>query len=112
VPSEGHGLRIAGISCGVAGMASIATGAYFYTRARSYSDKVSNQSTPNPSDASAGKNAETMQWVLYSAGGAALATGVLLYALGWPNEESHRPVAKFAPILGHGLAGLSAQGAF
>ena len=111
-PSDGRGLRIAGIACGVVGVASIATGVYFYTRARSYSDKVSKQATPNPSDDSAGKNAETMQWVFYGAGGVALATGVVLYALGWPSQESNRPVAKVAPILGHGLAGLSAQGTF
>jgi hypothetical protein len=110
--STGRGLRIAGIGCGVLGVVSVATGFYFYTRARSYSDKVSNQTPPNSSDDSAGKNAETMQWVFYSVGGAALATGVVLYALGWPSEESNRSAAQVAPILGHGFAGLSAQGAF
>jgi hypothetical protein len=111
-PIPGRNLRIAGIVCGVVGLGAIGTGVYFYTRARSYSDKVSGQTTPDPSDDSAGKTAQTMQWVFYSAGGAALATGVVLYILGWPTSESSRPVSGIAPLLGPGLAGLSAQGTF
>jgi hypothetical protein len=111
-PRTGRGLRITGIAVGAAGIASIAAGVYFYTRARFYSDKVSKQVPPNPSDQSSGKNAEAMQWVCYSIGGAALATGVLLYVLGWPGGESHRQVVPVAPLVGPGLAGLSAQGAF
>jgi hypothetical protein len=112
-PAEpsGRGLRIAGIACGVLGLASIGTGVYFYTRAVSYSDKVTKQPVRNPSDESAGKNAETMQWVFYGAGGAAVATGMVLYWLGRSSGESARPVA-VAPLVGPGLAGLSAQGAF
>jgi len=111
-PRAGRGLRITGIAVGAVGIASIAAGVYFYTRARFYSDKVSEQVPPNPSDQSSGKNAESAQWVCYGIGGAALATGVLLYVLGWPGGESHRQVAPVAPLLGPGLAGLSAQGAF
>jgi hypothetical protein len=110
--SRGQGLRIAGIVCGLTGIASIGTGIYFYTRARYYSVKVSNQFAPNPSDDSAGKNAQTMQWVFYGVGGAALATGVVLYALGWRSPESPRPAARVVPIFGRGVAGLSAEGAF
>ena len=110
--SPGRNLRIAGIACGVVGLGAIGTGVYFYTRARSYSDKVSGQITPDPSDDSAGKTAQTMQWVFYSAGGAVLATGIVLYALGWPSSDSNRPVSGIAPLLGPGLAGISAQGAF
>jgi hypothetical protein len=110
--SPGRGLRIAGITCGAVGVASIATGVYFYTRARSYSDKVSNQFDPAPSDDSAGKNAETMQWVFYGIGGAAIATGTVLYILGWKEADSRRPRASVAPLLAPGLAGISAQGTF
>jgi hypothetical protein len=107
--NPGRGLRIAGITCGAVGVGSIATAIYFYTRARSYSDKVSNQDVPNASDDSAGKTAETMQWVFYGVGGAALATGVVLYTLGWQAGSSH---AALAPVFGNGVAGISAQGAF
>jgi hypothetical protein len=111
-PIPGRNLRIAGIICGAVGVGAIGTGVYFYTRARSYSDKVSGQTTPDPSDDSAGKTAQTMQWVFYSVGGAALATGVVLYALGWPTSDANRPVSAIAPLLGPGLAGISAQGSF
>jgi hypothetical protein len=41
--NPGHGLRIAGIACGAVGAASVGAGIYYYTQAKSYSDKVSNQ---------------------------------------------------------------------
>ena len=110
--NPGRGLRIAGIACGAVGVASVGTAIYFYTQAKSYSDKVSGQTIPNPSDESAGKHAQTMQWVFYGAGAAAIATGTVLYLLGWPSSDSGRTTAGVTPILGPGLAGISAQGAF
>jgi tetratricopeptide (TPR) repeat protein len=110
--SSGRGLRTAGVVCGAAGLASIGTAIYYYTRARSFSDKVSNAVTPNTSDEQAGKNAETMQWVFYGVGAGALATGTLLYLLGWPTADASRSLAGVAPMIGPGLAGISAHGAF
>jgi hypothetical protein len=110
--NPGRGLRIAGIAFGAIGVASVGTAIYYYTRAKSLSDKVSGQTVPNPSDLSAGDHAETMQWVFYSAGAAAIATGTLLYVLGWHSTDAGRPVAGVAPLLGPGVAGISAQGAF
>ena len=79
--SSGSRLRVGGIVCGAAGVASIATAIYFYTRAVSLSDRVSNSDGPD-SDYRAGKNAEKMQWVFYSAGAGALLTGSILYYSG------------------------------
>jgi hypothetical protein len=110
--NPGRGLRISGIACGVVGVASVGAGIYYYTQAKSYSDKVSNQTIPNPSDESAGKHAQTMQWVFYSAGAAAIATGTVLYVLGWQAANAGKTTASIAPMLGPGLAGLSAQGGF
>jgi hypothetical protein len=110
--NPGRGLRIAGITCGALGVASVGTAIYFYTQARFYSNKVSGQTVPNPSDESAGKHAQTMQWVFYSVGAAAIATGTVLYVLGWPSADSGHTTAGVAPMLGPGLAGISAQGAF
>jgi hypothetical protein len=95
----------------VAGLASIGTAIYFYTRAVSLSDKVSNSDAPD-SDYRSGKNAETMQWVFYTVGAAAIATSTLLYVLGWPSADAGHAAAGFAPLLGPGVAGISAQGAF
>ena len=93
-------------------MASIGAGIYFYTKAVSYSEKVSSQVSKNPSDEAAGKRAETLQWVFYGAGGAALATGVVLYVFGLQGEGSNPRIAGIAPWFGCGHLGLSAQGAF
>jgi hypothetical protein len=111
--NPGHGLRIAGIACGVVGVASVGAAIFYYTQAKSYSDKVSGQgANPNPSDESAGKHAQTMQWVFYGAGAAAIATGTVLYVLGWPSADTSHATAAISPLFGPGLAGISAQGAF
>jgi hypothetical protein len=96
----------------VVGVASVGAGIYYYTQAKSYSDKVSGQTIPNPSDESAGKHAQTMQWVFYGVGGAALATGTVMYVLGWKAAEAGGASASIAPMFGPGVAGISAQGAF
>jgi hypothetical protein len=111
--NPGRGLRIAGIACGVVGVASVGAAIFYYTQAKSYSDKVSGQgANPNPSDESAGKHAQTMQWVFYGAGAAAIATGTVLYVLGWPSADTSHATAAISPLFGPGLAGISAQGAF
>jgi tetratricopeptide (TPR) repeat protein len=110
-PSAGGGLRTAGILCGVAGLASVATAVYFYSRAITLSDRVSKSDAPD-SDFQAGKNAETMQWVFYSVGAGALVTGSILYYLGWTSSAGDRTTTSVAPMFGPGLAGLSARGAF
>ena len=110
--NSGRGLRIAGIACGAAGLASVGTAVYYYTRARSLSDRVTNSQTPTASDDQAGKDAQTMQWVFYSVGAGALATGAVLYLLGWPSTDTGHTMAGITPMVGPGLAGISAQGAF
>jgi tetratricopeptide (TPR) repeat protein len=110
--SSGHGLRVAGVVCGAAGLASIATAIYFYSRAASLSDRLSTSDTPSSSDYQAGKNAETMQWVFYGVGAGALVAGSMLYYLGWPHSSAGPAATAVAPLLGPGLTGLSAQGTF
>jgi hypothetical protein len=98
--------------CAAAGLASIGTAVYFYTRAVSLSDKVSSSDVPTSSDYQAGKDAETMQWVFYSVGTAALATGAVLYWWGSSSSASTQTATVVAPMVGPGIAGLSAQGTF
>jgi len=105
-------LRIAGIASGAVGLASLGAGIYYYARAVSLSDDVSNSDTPSVADDEAGKNAETMQWVFYSIGGAAVAAGAVLYYLGWRDSAGDDPNVAIVPMAGPGLAGISAQGAF
>lgn len=109
--NPGSGLRIAGITCGAIGVASIGTAIYYYTQAKSYSDKVSKETIPIAADEQAGKRAQTMQWVFYSVGAAAIATGTVLYVLGWTSADVGR-AAGVVPMVAPGLAGISAQGVF
>jgi tetratricopeptide (TPR) repeat protein len=110
--NPGFGLRIGGIACGAAGLASVGTAIYYYTRARTLSDRVSNSQTPTTSDDQAGRNAETMQWVFYAVGAGALVAGTVLYWLGSPSTNTGQTLAGVAPMVGPGLAGISVQGAF
>jgi hypothetical protein len=98
----GRGLRIAGVATAGAGLASIGTAIYFYTRAVHYSDVVSTNPHHTSADLQAGENAVTAQWILYSVGGVALAGGAVLYWLGW----------RVTPVAGPGLAGISTGGTF
>ena len=103
-------MRIAGIACGALGLASIGTAVYYYTRATSLSDKVTGANPASTSDFQAGKDAQTMQWVFYSVGAGALATGAVLYFLGYSQASSVE--VGLAPMVGPRTAGLSARGGF
>jgi hypothetical protein len=107
------GLRTAGIVCGAVGVASIVTAVVFYLHARSLSDSVSHAASFNPSDNDSGKQAETLQWVFYSVGGAAVGTGLLLYLLG-RSSPSANAYATFqaSPAVFPGGGGVSAGGTF
>ena len=80
---DGYALRVAGMVCGAAGIASIGAGIYFYTRARHYSDVVSNDPNHTAADVTSGQNAETAQWVFYGVGAATIVAGGVLSWFGW-----------------------------
>lgn len=102
-PSDsGRSLRTIGIVAGAVGLASIGTAVYFYTRARHYSDVVSNDRNHTAADYSSGTSAQHMQWVFYSVGAAALAAGAACSWYGWTAR----------PVVAPGLAGVSAGGSF
>lgn len=109
--SKSYGLVIAGVCAGVAGLASIGVGLYYYDRAKYYSNKAS-QPGASPSVDDDGRHAENMQWIFFGLGGATLATGALLAILGWPSSEPSTPSASVSPMLGPGLAGIAASGSF
>jgi hypothetical protein len=109
--SKSYGLVIAGVCAGVAGLAGIGVGFYYFDRAKYYSNKAS-QPGASPSVDDDGRHAENMQWIFFGLGGATLATGAVLAILGWPSSEPSTPSTSFAPMLGPGLAGLAARGSF
>jgi hypothetical protein len=108
----GRSLRIAGIVSGSVGAAAILTGAFFSLRVRSLSNKVEGASKFNPSDESTGQRAETLQWVCYGTGAAAVVAGGVLYYLGLRSAQPGSAAVNLGPVVGPGTAGLSAMGVF
>ena len=108
--SPGHSLRVAGVVCGVAGVAAIGAGIFFGIETKSYSDSVENGSVFNPNFQDRGKLYETLQWVGYGLGTGLVATGAVLYGIGVVSTKS--PAVAIAPAVFPRGAGLSAQGVF
>lgn len=87
-------------------------GAIFGLVAKNQSDKVEtearNMQPFDPSVQNLGKTALTLQWVGYIAGGAALATGLILFAT-TPSTSSYEtplpPRVAVAPLAGPGIGG-------
>ena len=65
---SGHGWYW--IASGAVGLASIGTAVFFSIRTSTMSDRVSDASTWNSSDYSAGQQAQRLQWVFYGVGAA------------------------------------------
>ena len=105
-------LRVAALVCGAVGLASVGTGVYYWTRARSLSDSADQTTVYTKSYYDDGKRAQTMQWIFYGAGAAALvaSAGLLVYSQWFltPTKAS----MSLAPMAAPGTAGLSAVGTF
>jgi hypothetical protein len=104
-------LRIAGLVTGAAGLVGLGAGIAFSVRTKSLSDSVSNSAQFNSADARTGKQAASLQWVCYGAGGAAVVAGALLYWRG--RAQRHEPsLVTFLPMVDATNAGLLATGSF
>ena len=109
-PTAGHKLRIAGLVSGGIGTAAIVTGAVFGLKARSRSDEVSGSKRFDPDADSSGRTAQTLQWVLYGTGAAALLSGAALLYRGW-DVQRRNPLALVPALLPGGI-GATARGVF
>ena len=89
-------------------MALIAVGLAYGAAARSAGESVSKQY--DASTASAGQRDQTLQWVGYGVGAAALVTGALLYLYGPAPEGGPAAAAADAAPRWHGLARLDRHG--
>jgi hypothetical protein len=105
--SDGHGQRVAAVIVGAVGIAAVGAGIYFSYLTHSLENSVMTGPTFNPSDDSSGHTAHTMQFVMYGAGAAVLATAVILYAVA-PSGHEQATVA-LAPAIGPRLAGGTLQ---
>jgi hypothetical protein len=109
IGSPGRGLRIAGIVCGAVGVAAIGAGVGLALKTQSISSNEQ-KSGPTKAQEDERKNYETWGWVSYGVGAAALATGVVLYIVGWPASESAK--VAFLPSVSSTEASLLLSGRF
>jgi tetratricopeptide (TPR) repeat protein len=85
---RGHGMRVAGVIVGIAGLGVISTGVVFGNRASSLATEVHDACSMGcawadvQSKDADGRSAALTQWILYGAGAAALVTSGVLYYIG------------------------------
>ena len=81
--SPGKGLRVAGIISAVVGVAAVGTGVGLALKANGLSTTDYSQSREDERS-----SLKTWSMVSYGVGAAAIATGAVLYIIGWPSEQS------------------------
>ena len=108
---QGSGRRTAGIVLTGTGAGVMVVGAIFGLVTRSQSNKVetaaNNGQAFDPSVQRLGKTSQTLQWVGYLVGGAALVAGVVLYATAPSagSEPAPAPRVAVVPVVGPGTGG-------
>jgi tetratricopeptide (TPR) repeat protein len=106
--TSGRGLRIGGVVVSCVGLAGIGTGVFFgihsnslYTQAR--------QGTWDPAKDDSSKTFQVLEWVSLGVGGAAVATGIVLYIVG-ATAKSPSETVSFVPLLAPGVTGIALAG--
>lgn len=106
----GSGLRVAGIVVGAVGVAAVAAGTLMSVKTHSLvDDMVSNGYDPNKE--SSRKTYETMGWVSFGVGAAAIVAGATMYYFGWSGARSASAEANISvvPVFGPDRAMLVFQ---
>ncbi len=107
-----RGLRLAGAGVAIAGALAASGGALFGMRARRLSDELSRPGAAyDPARIRGGERAERTMYVLYAAGGAAIATGAVLFVVGRRGAGSSR-TARVVPAWSGDAVGLALSGGF
>jgi hypothetical protein len=104
--SQGKGLRVAGIVFAVVGVAAVATGVGLALKANGISTKPPYSQSQENERASL----KTWGWVSYGVGAGAIATGAILYVIGWPRDQSAR--VALLPVVAPDGASILLNGSF
>jgi hypothetical protein len=104
--------RLAAVLSGAVGLASVGTGVYYWTRARSLSDSANQSAIYDQATYDDGKHAETMQWIFFGVGTAAVATAAGLFVYSQWFLVPKQATLSLAPMLAPSTAGLAAVGIF
>jgi len=108
----GGGLITGGILTGAVGIAGLAAGVVLNLKVNSVINEMLTKPGSYPAKDSDRKNYETAMWVAYGAGGACLATGVVLLAVGLYSRSTSSSSIAIAPEAGPGRVGMALNGAF
>jgi hypothetical protein len=112
--TAGRPLRIAGIAVASVGVASLVTGVFMARKTQDLAQQMRDDLANNRYDrdtASRRSTYETVGWVCYGVGAAAVATGATLYFLGWRAARAEANLT-FLPTVDSRSAGLTLHGAF
>lgn len=108
--TPGRGLRLAGITAGAVGVASLATAVILNIKANSLADDLNAPAGYDRGKASQQSNYATGTWIGYGVGSACLVGGAILYYLGYSSERSS--AVAILPLLAPGQAGVAFRGGF
>jgi len=111
LPAAGSQLRIAVIIIAGIGVGAGVAGAVLNVKANSLAKSIEPPNTYNRGTESTRKTYETASWVSYGVAAAGVATGAILYGIGWSRGRSSDNLA-LVPAVGPGLAGAALKGAF
>lgn len=103
-------LPATGIVLGSVGLATLATAVILNLKANKIIDDANGR--PTASQDSSQKSYETGAWICYGVGGAAMATGIVLYLVGRHHNNQTNATVSMAPVLLSGGAALAAGGKF
>jgi tetratricopeptide (TPR) repeat protein len=108
--SQGKGLRVAGIVCAAVGLAAVGAGVGLALKTQSMSSDAQKSGGGTQAQEDQRKSLETWGWVSYGVGAAAIATGAVLYIVGWPSDKSTS--VALLPALAPDGASMILQGRF
>lgn len=104
--------RLVAVACGAAGLISVGTGIYCWTRARSLSVSADRTIADRQTTYDDGRCAEEAQWILSSVCAAAVPTGAGLYLHGRRLSAVQQTSVSLAPMAAPGAVGRATVGAF
>jgi hypothetical protein len=109
---EGAGTRLAGIVVGAVGVAGITTGVILNLKVNQMSSDLEKPDNYSRKTDSSRKTYTTAGWISYGLGAACLATGSLLYYLGWRSAAGSATAVAWIPTASPDMAGIALEGSF
>ena len=110
--SSGSALRISGVVAASVGGAALITGVILNIKVNSIASDLEQPLNYTRSTDSTRKDYKTLGWVSYGVGAACVATGAVLYYLGWQKGRSSHVEVAVIPTFASGTAGAVLTGAF